>query len=71
MEIPEALAPELVVLGHVVLRGLVAVSSVVRVLRTPHLLRDVRARLRAQLEPPITIPHDFPGRNVWGPVLQA
>ena len=70
MEIPEVIAPELLVLGHVVLRGLVAVSSFVRVL-SPDRWRRARARLREQLEPPATIPHDFPGRTMWGPILHA
>lgn len=70
MEIPEVLAPELFVLGSVVLRSLVALTSVARVLH-PHRWRDAHARLRAQLEPPMTIPRDFPGRTMWGPILHA
>jgi hypothetical protein len=65
MEIPDALAPELLALGHFVLRSLVALSSITRMLRAP------RARLRAQLEPPTRIPHDFPGRTMWGPIARA
>ncbi len=71
MAIPEALAPELLVLGHVVLRGVVAVTSAVRWLRAPHVLRRARARLRPQLAAPESFEGNFPGRTMWGPTLYA
>jgi hypothetical protein len=65
MEIPEALAPELLALGHFVLRSVVALSSIARLLRAP------RTHLRTHLDPPTHIPHDFPGRTMWGPIARA
>ena len=82
MEIPEALAPELLVFGRVVLRGLVAAASVARWLRgarrAPHRFLEAHDRMRTELEPPgasgpprSDFSGDFPGRTMWGPTLCA